>query len=39
MIIPMPMFQIRKRRMHLTRRCSGWTENLRLQRGGPPEVA
>ena len=24
---------------HLTRRCSGWAENLRRQRGGAPEVA
>jgi len=24
---------------HLTRRCSGWTENLRRQRGWAPEVA
>ena len=23
---------------HLTRRCSGWTENLRRQRGWAPEV-
>ena len=24
---------------HLTRRCSGWAENLRRQRDGAPEVA
>ena len=24
---------------HLTRRCSGWTENLHRQRGWAPEVA
>ena len=23
---------------HLTRRCSGWAENLRRQRDGAPEV-